>query len=532
MNMLSWNSLSGKLLVSLLLSSVLLTAILTTARLPREYANTMRDIERGLKLIERTNLPTLIENVWVMDQSRLQRQLENIAEVDFVQYVAVIDGEQRRLAEAGVLLAKANTEERLFDLTYRSDGKDVPIGTLRLFVNLDLAADRVQEQLGVILISQGVAIFLISLAMLYVVRVVLIRHLNEIVAYVQSLDIRHLDRPLRMKRPQELPVELQALTDGINLMRTSLMHGTDELAQLNNTLEQKVDERTERLSAAYEELDAQHNQLKETQTQLVQSEKMASLGILVAGVAHEINNPNNFISMNAHNLKRTYLELEHQLYEIAGEDAAELKAIVDAPFRKGENYLADIVEGCERIKTIVLDLRSFSRLEEDQKQLADLSEGLRTTLRLIRTKYDKQLSFEVDLPENLTLECWPSQLNQVFMNIIVNACQAILRRKETEPELEGVIRVIGERNSGHVRVIFKDNGCGMSETTQRRMFDPFFTTKSVGEGTGMGMSITHRIVEKHSGHLLVESQEGSGSTITVALPAEAISTEEPAPRPA
>lgn len=291
------------------------------------------------------------------------------------------------------------------------------------------------------------------------------------------------------------------------------------LKRANEELENKVNERTKQLQKTLMELEKQHNELKSTQSKLVQSEKMASLGTLVAGVAHEINNPINYIYLSSkvlqHDLDNFKKELMY-LLDIADKEAI---SFFEVHFKKFFGSIRIILEGSDQIKTVVSDLRLFSRLDEAVKKEIDISEALETTIRLVKTQYTKQIQFMTDFHTDGKIECYPSQLNQVFLNIIVNACQAIIKRnKDSKYETKGLVKISLSKNYKEIIIEFHDNGCGMTEEVKSKIFEPFFTTKPIGEGTGMGMAISYGIIERHNGKIEIKSQEGKGSTITILLP--------------
>lgn len=262
------------------------------------------------------------------------------------------------------------------------------------------------------------------------------------------------------------------------------------------------------------------DRVTKAQAQLVQSEKMAGLGTLVAGVAHEINNPTNFVYGAAYHLDNNLKELKELIFNLAGDDAdKEFIEMFEKRFEKMNRNLGNIQEGSERIKTIVNDLRNFSRLDEGEKKEVHVSEGILSTLHLIQTQYKKEVEFHCDFKEDPAIVCWPAQLNQVFMNIMSNACQAIVKKQSTEQlDSPGSLTITTYTAQGRLIIQFEDTGCGMEQDVKLKMFDPFFTTKGVGEGTGMGMSISYGIIERHDGKFEVESQPGVGTTIRLVLP--------------
>ncbi|MEM9896707.1 MAG: ATP-binding protein [Bacteroidota bacterium] len=269
------------------------------------------------------------------------------------------------------------------------------------------------------------------------------------------------------------------------------------------------------------------DKLKDTQGQLVHSEKMASLGQLTAGIAHEINNPINFVFNGIDSMRRNLEDLSIILdkYELLdtqnSKDAliAEIKAakteIEYDELRKDlDSLVDDIKEGAVRTIEIVKGLRVFSRLDEEDMKEANINECLDATLVLLKNKTKNRItvnkSYDAELPEIL---CYPGQLNQVFMNIINNAIQAIPEERENAE-----ISVATTVTDFGISISLKDNGTGMSEEVRKRIFEPFFTTKPVGVGTGLGMSISYGIIEKHQGKLRVESEYGVGTEFIIDLP--------------
>jgi signal transduction histidine kinase len=269
----------------------------------------------------------------------------------------------------------------------------------------------------------------------------------------------------------------------------------EALVELNASLERRVRERTAELEAAYRDL-------KAAETHLVQSEKMASLGRLVAGVAHEINNPVSFIASSIAPLRR---RLERAV-KAPPTDATRL-------LTEARELIDIMARGAERTAAIVRDLRSFSRLEEAVRKSVDLREGLDVTLRLLESRWRDRVTVHRDFEDVPLVECDPGQVNQVFMNLLANACDAT-------PD-GGSIWVSTRLDGDDACVTIRDDGPGMPPDILGRVFEPFFTTKDVGSGTGLGLAIAHGIVTAHGGRIEVESAVGKGTTFRVRLPATA-----------
>ncbi len=293
--------------------------------------------------------------------------------------------------------------------------------------------------------------------------------------------------------------------------------------RLNRHLEHKVAERTEQLSQSFAELNLAHEHLKNTQSQLVQSEKMSGLGTLVAGVGHEINNPTHCAYLAVHNLQKRMEEFRRFLFNLVDEETDDgIKEAFNQHFDAMYQDINSAKEGNKRVKDIVANLRTFSRVDsgvcvaENAMAHAHLAEGLRSTLTLVETNFKQKVVFEFEVQDDPALACCPSELNQVFMNLMVNACQAMVAHNK--PGEQATLHVSMQIQGDQLGIVFKDNGPGMEAAVLQRIFEPFFTTKTEGDGTGLGLSISFGIVQRHGGRIEVASQEGSGTRFEVLLP--------------
>jgi signal transduction histidine kinase len=278
------------------------------------------------------------------------------------------------------------------------------------------------------------------------------------------------------------------------------------------------------LEARNKQLAAQKAELEQLQARLVQNEKMASLGQLAGGVAHELNNPAGFICSNMESLSSYLTGLErllafYQRIPVPEELRAEATALkseinCDELLPELGSIVADCQEGARRIHDIVLNLRTFSRLDQADVKTVDIHEGIDSTIRLLSQYYKaNHITLIRNYGELPLIECFAGQLNQVWMNLLKNAAQAI-------GATPGEVRIETGMNEGFAFVRIGDTGPGIAPEHLSRIFDPFFTTKNVGEGTGLGLSISYGIVEKHGGSIKVESTPNQGATFMTLLPLE------------
>ncbi|MEM7104666.1 MAG: ATP-binding protein [Bacteroidota bacterium] len=310
-----------------------------------------------------------------------------------------------------------------------------------------------------------------------------------------------------------------------------------KISQEKETLEIKVEQRTSKirlqkektekaynkLNSAHDQLHQAYSQLKEMQFQLIQSEKLASLGQLTAGVAHELNNPINFVYAGIAPLKNNLLEIEQLLkrYKTLPDKKnqdKELKAFlkqyeklnIDDLISENQSLIEGIEEGARRVRDIVIGFRKFSRGEEGKTILSNIEEGLESTLSILRNEYKDRIKINKDYGNLPLVECYPGQMNQVFLNVLTNAIESI--------DGHGEISIKTWQSDAQVHISINDTGIGMTKEETSRIFEPFFTTKDVGKGIGLGLSISFGIIKQHHGHIEVSSEKLKGTTIDISIP--------------
>jgi two-component system, NtrC family, sensor kinase len=285
----------------------------------------------------------------------------------------------------------------------------------------------------------------------------------------------------------------------------------------------------EAMKQVNEKLRNAYAELQSAQSQVLQQEKMASIGQLAAGVAHEINNPMGFIISNLGSLQKyimrvsEFVQIQAEAIDLLSEQHPDTESILnnlqhlkqslklDFILEDTNNLIAESLQGADRVKCIVQDLKNFSRIDETELKEADINAGLESTINIVWNELKYKTTLDKEYGDIPLIQCNPGQLNQVFMNILINAAQAI--------EKQGEIRVRSWYENGHVFISISDTGCGIPQDKVHRIFEPFFTTKEIGKGTGLGLSIAYDIIKKHHGELKVESTVGEGTTFIIKIPA-------------
>ncbi|MDD2270631.1 MAG: response regulator [Desulfuromonadaceae bacterium] len=333
---------------------------------------------------------------------------------------------------------------------------------------------------------------------------------------------------------QDKEVKLRCLSAGANDFLAKPVDNAELQLRVHNMLEfrrhtetRKWVERLLQIKKTMEgknrELEAALEEIERTQTQIIQQEKMASVGQIAAGVAHEINNPMGYISSNMNSLFKyaeklaQFIDIQEQAIEKSSDEETkksitELKRQIKLDFvmKDFRDLIAESLEGSKRVSKIVQDLKSFSRIDGDEAIPADLNTYIQSTINVVRNEIKYVAELDIRLGDIPLVVCRPQQISQVVMNLLVNAAHSI--------SSNGVITIATTHVKNTVEISVTDTGCGISPENISKIFEPFFTTKEVGKGTGLGLAISRDIVRKHGGELLVMSETGKGTVFTVQLP--------------
>lgn len=344
-----------------------------------------------------------------------------------------------------------------------------------------------------------------------------IRYRAAALEEISSLEAKNSLGKWVMRKPfkgmgQSGIVEIDVMLNNIKDMANQLEEKTKQSQMYSQVLEKRVAERTEDLASKNRDLEETLLQVREMQRQLIMQEKLASLGNLVAGVAHEVNNPTGAVN-SAADVSLRCVEKMLGMLEKAGEHG---NVSAHPEFRRMLKVLDEnnrlIVSAGERIAKLVRGLKNFARLDEAELQTVDIHEGIESTLLLVHHELKNRIEVKREYGTLPKITCYPNQLNQVFMNLFVNAAHAI--------EGAGTITITTRAGNGSIRVLVADNGKGIEPEHLEKIFEPGFTTKGVGVGTGLGLPISYNIIQNHHGTLEVESEPGKGSVFTITLPVE------------
>ncbi len=431
----------------------------------------------------------------------------------------------------------ADSQQDLITINYFAKEIELFIGDLtdRADEKMILIEDEIEEvKYKTKLVTAGiiVIIVLIFMSQFFLIMLPLINSLNKLQKGTLAIAAGKLDYRLDIRTKDELEQvanEFNRMTEKLTESYTEIIEHSGDLVKLNRNLTNEISERTQ----AQAELEQALNELKSTQAQLIQTEKMSSLGQMVAGVAHEINNPVSFVYGNINHVNQyiedilELIELYQQEFPEPGGDIEEKLEDMDLDFVKEDlpKILSSMKMGATRIREIVLSLRNFSRLDEAEMKEVDIHEGIESTLLILQSRLKSKSNHTgIEIIKNYNqlpkVECYPGQLNQTFMNIINNAIDVLEEGRDKLDMQNPHICIHTELIDCKTVVIrIADNGMGMTQEVKNKLFDPFFTTKPVGKGTGLGLSITYQIiVEKHQGKLSCESEPGKGTEFMIEIP--------------
>lgn len=511
---------------------LVLAVAVTCIQLGVEYFSVSKTVASDLNVVARSFESSVADALWNYDHKLLWTLTKGIAQTSIVTGVKIDDRNGKPITSSGHIPNTATADSSSYLAPYQMREVQLwssaqsglreqhELGKMTIYSDRAVVVERVKYSFVVILINSIIKTAGLWLIFYWAISWRLSQPLTDLAQSIANLKIDSDDlKPKLIDYPHK--DEIGVLIAALNDMRL-------RLAVAHRELEQKVAERTVELTDANFALENEKSaqaqlieKLANAHAQLLQAEKMASIGQLAAGVAHEINNPLGFISSNLRTL-RDYVNglmrledknesSEQLLPQNVRLELARLKEEIDLVYLRSDvvHLLNESDDGLQRVKRIVQDLKDLSHIDRAEREVANLEKGIDATLNVVwnELKYKADVTKEyAGIPD---IECYPAQLNQVFMNLLVNAGQAI--------EEHGHITVRTGVEGEKVWIEVADDGRGIAPENLSRIFDPFFTTKPVGQGTGLGLSISYGIIKKHGGLMEVTSKPGDGTCFRVVL---------------
>ena len=539
-------SLRTKTIVGVALIAAILFLILITTVF--KLLNDLVDTSVDTSAQTTTNLfVSTAKNAFLSyDLASLEADATEILSNPNISYVRVLDNNNNVYVEKGEPEALNHPFQLDSDVMSATDGiydtaADIKVGeTLYGRVEIGLDVDSINQSVNRVR-TWTLTLAAIELALIALCSFLLGSYLMSQLKQLRA-GARHLGAAVKDKNYQDISVkvrgkdELSELAEAFNqlveLLKDENIHRErveGELKELNSLLEVKVKQRTSLLNQKNFQLEEANKDLKEAQVQLLQAEKMASVGQLAAGVAHEINNPIGFVNSNMHTLSEyvaTYQMIFQQLNDVllkdtdAHQDEAikQLRNIIqqqDMEFINSDisELITDSKDGLIRVAEIVKGLKLFSRVDSDEMQSYNLNDCVRTTLAMVNNQLKYICSVETHLGSIPHIMMNMGKISQVVTNLLINAGQAI-----ESTGVQGTITITTRELDGYIELSVQDTGCGIESSHLDKLFNPFFTTKPEGQGTGLGLSISFGIAQEHGGTLHASSKDGEGSCFTLCLP--------------
>lgn len=523
--------LTSKLIGYLFIFSIFFTLIHSAIDLKREYGAKVEKINESFVQIQDTILKQLSFSLWQMDDTQLKIQLEGMLKLPGVVFVEIIEKE-KSLISVGKKQTD-NFKHQYFDLKYSSSDISNKLGQVYVQLSYSSVDEEIWNNIFTITINESFKFFILAFLLLILVHNLIIKHLLKMATYMNNLDIDNLNVPLKLDKStadNKLDV-LDSVSLSINKMRNNLLadieqkeeaqkqlalsnkrmeieiqdriKAQDEIKILNEELEIKVFERTQELEESNEELQRTLSNLKNTQKQLIHSEKMASLGDLVAGVAHEINTPVGMGLTGITHFLEITKDIKH-LYENEDMSQEEFEEYVKISNELATSINANLVRAADLIK-------SFKQVAVDQsseaKRIFDLKKYLQEILVSLRNITKKtKIQIIVDCPNSIKVNSYPGAFSQIITNLVMNSIHHGFSKNDA-----GTINIQITQTKTGIKLLYTDDGKGIKEVNLPKIYDPFFTTSREGGGSGLGLNVIYNIITTTlNGKIKCKSRENEG----------------------
>lgn len=484
------------------------TVLFTTLQIFYEYKSEKEELLHTYEIINDLYVAPLTESLWIMNKSIINTQAKSLLGYPYVSYVKIYD-EDFNYFEKGNYDKKA---QKNYDLKYGEQ----KIGSLIIGLNTSLLEEKFLRRVMVTVLIQGIKAIVVCIILFFAYELLITRSLRRVSNYLVT-------HPDATSKGEKIPFdhdrddELGILVKNLNGFIEYIYGLNKSLKDLNNSLEKKVDERTHELKKKNRQLVEVIEDLETAHDQLAASEKLASLGKMTAGIAHEIKNP-VYIVVNSVTLIKELID------ELLGEIPDDVKKNIDVEITDDIKDLCQRSEvNCERVGNIINSMLSLSRTSDDSRETVEINSLIRSSIEFAYDAFKSKNNFVCNLTFDLDdeideLEVYKTELSRSIINIVDNSFYSMKKKAEIIKDLRPELKVSVKNVDNNFQITISDNGEGISEEVKKNMFSPFFTTKPAGEGTGLGMSMTYDIVKKHGGEIELLSDYGHGATFIISLP--------------
>lgn len=512
--------LGKRLLAYLLLFSSFVTFVASSFILYRDYQKELGQKEAYLVQIEKSYLPSLAQSLWDFDLSQVRLQLNGIRNFPYIVYAEVV-GTLGKVERAGAITNDRNLERYEFPLTHSEDEELSQVGHLAIVIDMNVIYGTVLDKAIVIIISQFFKTIVISLFILIVVHQLVTRHMEALARWAQQAD---LEVPVKLKRNTGYKDELDHVVDSINNMRKLVIYSIEQrdeafsnLEELNKELEAKVDERTEELLEVIENLNESFENLKNTRRQLVEAEKMAQLGALVAGVAHELNTPLGVCVTSCSHIDGVIEEIDHKVAQ--GNITKQDFVVFISQLQEALHLLTDNVGRATRIvqsfKGLAVKKSTESKVRQNLKLLIE-----QVTIKQGYTTHAGLVEFSIECDEALEITTYSGTLEAVLTSLIGNTLD---HGYTIEDEIHISIKVV--RENQFITIHYRDGGKGIDDEVRSHIFEPFYTTARYKGNVGLGLHMTYNLTTQILNGTIHCLPAEQGAYFTVRIPLDVDSVE-------